>query len=175
MPTGLALDIEPHTESRIRSMAKKTTKKTTKKVSKRKTTKKAASRPGGGGPRTSRGTGYKSGDAKGRDLVIVESPSKAKTINKYLGDGYVVLASVGHIRDLPEKADKGDKSPVPGVAIEKRFTPTYRILSGKEAVMRELKRAAKDATGDGGQIWFATDLDREGEAIAWHLAQEMGI
>ncbi|MGD1914647.1 MAG: type I DNA topoisomerase [Phycisphaerales bacterium] len=166
-------------------MAKKTTKKTTKKVGKKTTKKvgkKTASRSGaarsGGGPRasrTSRGTGYKSGDAKGRDLVIVESPSKAKTINKYLGDGYVVLASVGHVRDLPEKADKGDKSPVPGVAVEKRFTPTYRILSGKETVMRELKRAAKDATGDGGQVWFATDLDREGEAIAWHLAQEMGI
>jgi len=168
-------------------MAKKTTKKTSKKVSKKKTSKKttkktaaksSAGGAGGGGPRTSRtsrGTGYKAGQAKGRDLVIVESPSKAKTINKYLGDDYVVLASVGHVRDLPEKADKGDKSPVPGVAIEQRFTPTYRVLSGKEAVMRELKRAAKDATGEGGSVWFATDLDREGEAIAWHLAQEIGI
>lgn len=174
-------------------MAKKTTKRTTKKVGKKttkkvgkKVAKKAASRSGGGarggagggGPRTSRtsrGTGYKAGQAKGRDLVIVESPSKAKTINKYLGDDYVVLASVGHVRDLPEKADKGDKSPVPGVNIEQRFTPTYRILSGKEAVMRELKRAASDATSEGGSVWFATDLDREGEAIAWHLAQEIGI
>ncbi|MFI4883490.1 MAG: type I DNA topoisomerase, partial [Phycisphaerales bacterium JB064] len=113
--------------------------------------------------------------AKGKDLVIVESPSKAKTINKYLGDKYVVLASVGHVRDLPEKADKGDKSPVPGVNVEKRFTPTYRVLSGKEAVMKELKRAATDAESSGGKVWFATDLDREGEAIAWHLAQEIGI
>lgn len=154
---------------------KKTTKKTSKKVGK-KVSKKTASRAGGGGrSRVSRGTGYKAGQAKGKDLVIVESPSKAKTINKYLGDDYVVLASVGHVRDLPEKADKGDKSPVPGVNIEKRFTPTYRVLSGKEAVMRELKRAATDATSEGGSVWFATDLDREGEAIAWHLAQEIGI
>ncbi len=158
-------------------MAKKTTKKTTKKTSKKKVAKKTAGRAsaGGGRGRVSRGTGYKAGTAKGKDLVIVESPSKAKTINKYLGDGYVVLASVGHVRDLPEKADKGDKSPVPGVDIEKRFTPTYRVLSGKEAVMKELKRAATDATSEGGNVWFATDLDREGEAIAWHLAQEIGI
>lgn len=162
-------------------MAKKTTKRTTKKTAKKvgkKTSKKVAKKAGAAGAgrgRSSRGTGYKAGQAKGKDLVIVESPSKAKTINKYLGDNYVVLASVGHVRDLPEKADKGDKSPVPGVNIEKRFTPTYRVLSGKEAVMRELKRAATDATSGGGHVWFATDLDREGEAIAWHLAQEIGI
>lgn len=160
-------------------MAKKTTKRTSKKTTKKvakKTTKKTASKaaPAGRG-RSTRGTGYKAGSAKGKDLVIVESPSKAKTINKYLGDEYVVLASVGHVRDLPAKADKGDKSPVPGVDLEKRFTPTYRVLDGKEAVMRELKRAATDATGSGGKVWFATDLDREGEAIAWHLAQEIGI
>jgi len=164
---------------------KTTTKKAGKKVAKKagattgsktgsKTTKKAAGGRGGGG-RSSRGTGYRAGQAKGRDVVIVESPSKAKTINKYLGEGYVVLASVGHVRDLPEKADKGDKSPVPGVAIEKRFSPTYRVLSGKETVVGELRRAARDATSSGGDVWFATDLDREGEAIAWHLAQEMGI
>lgn len=153
-------------------MAKTTTKRTTKKTAKKAAdTTKAPARAA----RPSRGTGYKAGSAKGKDLVIVESPSKAKTINKYLGDGYVVLASVGHVRDLPEKADKGDKSPVPGVAIEKRFTPTYRVLSGKEAVVRELKRAASDAVSGGGSVWFATDLDREGEAIAWHLAQEIGI
>ncbi|MEO1008878.1 MAG: DNA topoisomerase [Planctomycetota bacterium] len=164
-------------------MAKKTTKKTSKRTSKKvskktskKVSKKAAGRSAAGaGRRSSRGTGYKAGQAKGRDLVIVESPSKAKTINKYLGDGYVVLASVGHVRDLPEKAEKGDKSPVPGVALEKRFTPSYQVLSGKEAVMRELKRAAKDAQSEGGSVWFATDLDREGEAIAWHLADEIGI
>jgi len=145
---------------------KKSTKKTTKKTAK-KTTKKS----GSGG----KGLNYKSGQAKGKSLVIVESPAKAKTINKYLGDDFVVLASVGHIRDLPSKNLKGVKDPVPGVKIEKRFTPSYEVLKGKEAVVKDLKRAASDALGSGGDIWFATDLDREGEAIAWHLAQLIGI
>src|SRR5690606_3984812 len=111
------------------------------------------------------------GAVKGKQLVIVESPSKAKTINKYLGSGYVVMASVGHVRDLPSKNPKGDKSPVPGVNLEKDFTPTYEVLPGKSKAISELKRAAKQAS----DIWFATDLDREGEAIAWHLAEELGI
>ena len=136
-------------------MAKKTTKKTTKKTATRR------------GPRQS----YKAGDAIGKSLVIVESPSKAKTINKYLGPEYLVLASIGHVRDLPAKAKKGEKAPVPGVDLEHKFRPTYEILSGKEQVMKDLKRAAKDAN----EVWFATDLDREGEAIAWHLAEELGI
>ena len=152
-------------------MAKKTgttRKKTTKKAA----PKKAATgrKPAGRGKQT-----YKAGDAKGKSLVIVESPSKAKTINKYLGDEYVVLASIGHVRDLPSKNPKGVKQPVPGVNIEKRFQPSYEILSGKESVIKDLKRAAKDALGTGGEVWFATDLDREGEAIAWHLAEEIGI
>ncbi len=137
-------------------MAKRTT---TKKTTKKTTTKR--------GPRQS----YKAGDAKGKSLVIVESPSKAKTINKYLGPEYLVLASIGHVRDLPAKAKKGEKMPVPGVDLEHRFRPTYEILSGKEQVIKDLKRAAKDAD----QVWFATDLDREGEAIAWHLAEELGV
>ena len=107
----------------------------------------------------------------GKQLVIVESPSKAKTINKYLGPGYVVLASVGHVRDLPSRNPKGDKSPVPGVDLEKDFAPTYEIVPGKTKTITDLKRAAKNAS----HIWFATDLDREGEAIAWHLADELGI
>ncbi len=144
-----------------------------KKAARKKTAKKAPARSGGGarGKRQS----YSAGEATGKDVVIVESPSKAKTINKYLGSNYVVLASVGHVRDLPSKAPKGDKSPVPGVDLDRRFTPTYQVLDGKESVVRDLKRAAKDATGSGGKVWFATDLDREGEAIAWHLAQELGI
>lgn len=159
-------------------MAKKTTKKkTTKKTAKtgaaKKTAGKAAGTKASGGGR-SRQT-YKAGDAKGKDLVIVESPSKAKTINKYLGSEYVVLASIGHVRDLPSKNPKGVKAPVPGVDIEKRFTPSYEILKGKEQVIKDLKRAAKDSLSTGGTVWFATDLDREGEAIAWHLAQEIGI
>ncbi len=149
-------------------MAKKTTKKTTR----------AAGKKAGG--RTARASGggkqsYSAGEATGKDLVIVESPAKARTINKYLGGKYHVMASVGHVRDLPSKNPKGVKDPVPGVKIEKRFQPSYEILKGKEGVIKDLKRAAKDATASGGQIWFATDLDREGEAIAWHLAQELGI
>lgn len=156
--------------------AKKAAKKTTKKVSKAaaggsKVAKKTAKKAGG----KKFGSNYKAGAAKGKSLVIVESPAKAKTINKYLGDEYVVLASVGHVRDLPSKNPKGVKDPVPGVKLDKRFQPSYEILSGKEQVVKDLKRAAKDAQSTGGQIWFATDLDREGEAIAWHVAQELGI
>jgi DNA topoisomerase-1 len=119
--------------------------------------------------------GYVAGSAKGKHLVIVESPSKARTINKYLGPEFVVLASVGHVRDLPDRNPKGDKSPVPGVDLKNRFQPTYQVLPGKEKVVQDLKRAAKDVLSSGGDVWFATDLDREGEAIAWHLAQELGI
>jgi DNA topoisomerase-1 len=153
-------------------MAKKSSTSTKKKASKasgsKKTTKKASSRRGGG-------SNFKAGDAKGKSLVIVESPAKARTINKYLGADYLVMASVGHVRDLPSKNPKGVKDPVPGVKIEKRFSPSYEVLKGKEQVVKDLKRAAKEALTSGGEIWFATDLDREGEAIAWHLAQELGI
>jgi DNA topoisomerase-1 len=107
----------------------------------------------------------------GRQLVIVESPAKAKTINKYLGPDFVVQASVGHIRDLPAKSPKGSKMPVPGVDLDNDFAPTYEVLPGKQKTVAELKRLAKDAS----DIWFATDLDREGEAIAWHLSQVLGI
>ncbi len=110
-------------------------------------------------------------DATGKHLVIVESPSKAKNINQYLGSDYIVRASVGHVRDLPSKAPKGSKQPVPGVDLENDFEPTYEIMAGKKSAIADLKRMAKKAI----DVWFATDLDREGEAIAWHLAQEMGI
>jgi DNA topoisomerase-1 len=108
---------------------------------------------------------------KGKQLVIVESPAKAKTINKYLGSDYKVLASVGHVRDLPSKNPKGVKSPVPGVDLEHDFAPTYVVMDEKGKVISELKRTAKVAR----DIWFATDPDREGEAIAWHLAEEIGV
>lgn len=123
----------------------------------------------------SRGTSYTAGAAKNRHLVIVESPSKAKTINKYLGPEYLVLASVGHVRDLPSKNPKGVKSPVPGVDLEHDFKPTYAVSEGKDKVVSDLKRAAKESQASDKEVWFATDLDREGEAIAWHLAQELGI
>ena len=105
------------------------------------------------------------------ELVIVESPAKAKTIEKYLGPGFVVKASIGHIRDLPSRAPKGTKQPVPGVDLEHDFTPTYEIDDDKAKTVAELRRLAKGA----GDIWFATDLDREGEAIAWHLTQVLGV
>ena len=91
-------------------------------------------------------------------LVIVESPSKAKTITKYLGKGYKVMASVGHIRDLPKKL---------GVDIENGFQEEYEISPAKEKVVKELRAAAKTAD----ELILATDPDREGEAISWHLLE----
>ena len=105
------------------------------------------------------------------ELVIVESPAKAKTIEKYLGHGFVVKASVGHIRDLPSRAPKGIKQLVPGVDLEHDFAPTYEVDSAKKKTVTELRKLAKGAR----DIWFATDLDREGEAIAWHLAEELKV
>ncbi|MFM9059044.1 MAG: type I DNA topoisomerase [Planctomycetaceae bacterium] len=105
------------------------------------------------------------------ELVIVESPAKAKTIEKYLGRGFVVKASIGHIRDLPSKAPKGSKQPVPGVDLDHDFAPTYEIDSDKARTVTELRKLAKGAR----EVWFATDLDREGEAIAWHLTQVLGV
>ncbi len=105
------------------------------------------------------------------ELVIVESPAKAKTIEKYLGPGFVVKASVGHIRDLPKRAPKGSKQPVPGVDLDHDFAPTYEVDSAKQKTVTELRKLAKGAR----EVWFATDLDREGEAIAWHLTQVLGV
>jgi len=108
---------------------------------------------------------------QGKQLVIVESPAKAGTLNKYLGPDFVVMASVGHVRDLPDRNPKGVKDPVPGVDLENDFRPTYQVIKKKAKTVGELKKAARDAAG----IWLATDLDREGEAIAWHLAEALGI
>ncbi len=94
-----------------------------------------------------------------KNLVIVESPAKAKTIGRYLGKGYVVKASVGHVRDLPRKGL--------GVDVEHAFHPTYCIVQGKEEIVEDIQRAAKDCN----LIYLATDLDREGEAIAWHVVE----
>ena len=101
------------------------------------------------------------------NLVIVESPAKAKTIQRYLGEGWAVEASVGHIRDLPKRNPKGVKDPVPGVDLENDFEPTYEVSTDSKKVVTKLRKLAKTAD----TIWFATDLDREGEAIAWHLAE----
>ena len=138
----------------------------------------------------------------GKSLVIVESPAKAKTINKYLGDSFIVKSSVGHIRDLPtsgsgskvdpkarakaaaitrklspkkkiiHKARKAKEQLIArmGINPEKKWEANYQILPGKESVVRELKKLATQAD----KIYLATDLDREGEAIAWHLQQAIG-
>ena len=135
----------------------------------------------------------------GKSLVIVESPAKAKTINKYLGNDFIVKSSVGHIRDLPtggsgktvdpkerakaaaitrkmspeekviHKAKKAKEQLVSrmGINPDKGWKARYEILPGKEKVVSELKKLAKDAD----EIYLATDLDREGEAIAWHLRE----
>ncbi len=96
----------------------------------------------------------------GRALVIVESPAKAKTINKFLGRGFVVKASMGHVRDLPKRSIGVD---------EKTFAPTYAVLPEKKKTLAELKKAAKGASA----VFLAPDPDREGEAICWHLKEEL--
>jgi DNA topoisomerase-1 len=98
----------------------------------------------------------------GGSLVIVESPTKAKTIGKYLGRGYTVKATVGHIRDLPPRKL--------GVDVENGFTPEYVTIKEKAKTLAEIKKAAKSAS----RILIATDPDREGEAIAWHVASQVG-
>jgi DNA topoisomerase-1 len=97
-----------------------------------------------------------------KNLVIVESPAKAKTIEKYLGKDFTVKSSFGHIRDLPKKGLNID--------IEHDFEPTYAIALDKKKVVSELKTAAK-----GAEVWLASDEDREGEAIAWHLSEALGL
>ena len=138
----------------------------------------------------------------GKSLVIVESPAKAKTINKYLGNDFIVKSSVGHIRDLPtsgssgtvdtkarakaaaetrkmdpekKKVHKAKKAKAQliarmGIDPEHNWKANYKILPGKEKVVNELKKFAKDSD----TIYLATDLDREGEAIAWHLSEAIG-
>ena len=97
------------------------------------------------------------------NLVIVESPAKANTIKGYLGSNYKVIASKGHVRDLP-------KSTL-GIDVENGFEPHYINIRGKGDVIKELKKEAKAAN----KIFLATDPDREGEAISWHLATQLGI
>src|SRR3954451_11764202 len=98
----------------------------------------------------------------GKKLVIVESPAKAKTINKYLGSDYIVKASMGHVRDLPSK----------GMGVDlKTFVPEYEVLESRGKVIKELRALAKSSD----EVFLATDLDREGEAIAWHLKETLAV
>jgi len=101
--------------------------------------------------------------SKGRSLVIVESPKKAKSINKFLGPGFVVKASMGHVRDLPSKKL--------GLDVIRGYTPSYEIMPSKKDTIAELKREA----GKADTVYLATDPDREGEAIAWHLQQALDL
>src|SRR5688572_29790796 len=96
-----------------------------------------------------------------QSLVIVESPAKAKTINKYLGRKYKVMASMGHVRDLPKQTL--------GVDEERDFKPTYQVIASRKKVASELRSAAKKAEA----VYLAADPDREGEAICWHLAEAL--
>ncbi len=96
-----------------------------------------------------------------RNLVIVESPAKAKTIGKYLGKQYVVKASLGHVKDLPKKDLAVD--------VEHNFTPVYEVIEGKKKLIAELKAEAKKSDA----IYLAADPDREGEAICYHLQEEL--
>ena len=101
------------------------------------------------------------------NLVIVESPAKARTIERYLGDDYRVVASMGHVRDLPENPGKGKF----GVDIDHDFEPDYEIVADRRQQVKRIREAA----GRASTVWLATDLDREGEAIAWHVAEAAAI
>lgn len=138
---------------------KATTKKTTTKTkaAKAEDGETAAKKPAA--KRTTKKTEAK----PGTKLVIVESPAKAKTIGKYLGRGYTVTASMGHIRDLPASTL--------GIDVENGYTPKYITIKGKQKLVKELKAEAKKCDG----VLLATDPDREGEAISWHLANILGL
>ncbi len=110
-----------------------------------------------------KGKGKASASPRGKPLVIVESPAKAKTINRYLGSGYIVKASVGHVRDLP-------KSKL-GIDVEHDFAPQYLTIRGKKDIIKDLRSAAAKAK----IVYLAPDPDREGEAIAWHLKEALNI
>jgi DNA topoisomerase I len=147
---------------------------TTKKTPARKT---AAKRPAAKAApkRAAGGSGGAASGGAGRSLVIVESPTKARTISRFLPPGYKVLASVGHVRDLPQNASeipekyKKDAWARIGVDVENDFAPLYVVPSGSRKVLTELRAALKDVD----QLILATDEDREGESISWHLLQEL--
>jgi DNA topoisomerase I len=98
-----------------------------------------------------------------KNLVIVESPAKAKTIEGYLGKDFTVKSSFGHVRDLPDKDL--------GVDVKNGYQPAYEVSSDKTKIISELKKLAKSSD----EVWLATDDDREGEAISWHLKEALGL
>ncbi len=151
-------------ETGAKVAAKKVAKRTAKnKTTTKKTTKKKATARKSPAKKkaTKRKTAKKkrSTKVKGGSLVIVESPTKARTVARYLGRGFLVKATVGHVRDLPKRQL--------GVDVEAGFQPKYVVIKGKSKMLTEIKRAAKVADA----VYLATDPDREGEAIGWHVAQ----
>lgn len=145
--------------------AKKAPKKTASKAAKKTTVKKAATKKTAAkSTRTpTRSYTLSGADVTGKNLVIVESPAKGKTIKWFLGSEWEVKASFGHVSDLPQKTL--------GIDVKNDFKPTYETSPDKKKVIAELKKDAKVAK----QVWLATDEDREGEAIAWHVAQALGL
>ena len=102
-----------------------------------------------------------------KNLVIVESPAKAKTIEKYLGKDFTVMSSVGHIRGIAKKNKAGNDA----IETENGYKTTYEVDSAKKKTVAELRKAVKSAE----EVWLATDEDREGEAIAWHLCKVLDL
>nr|MBA3533091.1 type I DNA topoisomerase [Ardenticatenales bacterium] len=139
-------------EPKPRETKKKAPKQSKTRTNKKKTTPKAGSKRAKSGSSKSQGK-------RASKLVIVESPAKARTISKFLGSGYDVRASLGHVRDLLKSRLS--------VEVDQNFAPTYRVPNEKKEVVKEIAAAASRAT----EIWLATDPDREGEAIAWHLME----
>ncbi len=167
----------PATKKTARKAAKKTAKKAAKKVAKKvgaKVVKKAASKTASktvAKKATAQKTAGKSSTSRlsaripaGKKLLIVESPAKARTLGKFIGPDFQIKASVGHVRDLPQK---GNSRKGLGIDIEHGFRPDYQIIPGKEKTVQELKAYAAKAS----EIFLAPDPDREGESIAWHLAE----
>lgn len=158
---GLVAAPSPARKSAAKTVAKSPAKTVAKKAAAKSAAKKASSTKARSRSRV--GVAAPDDDepalAGGTTLVIVESPAKAKTIGKYLGKGFTVKATVGHVRDLPAKKL--------GIDIERGFAPDYVTIEGKEDILTELKRVAKSAR----EIFIATDPDREGEAIGWHVEQ----
>lgn len=148
-----------------RTASKKTTKrKSTAKRAVKKASAKTAGKSSKRAQKTAKPAAKKSAgsvSSAGKNLVIVESPAKARTLSGYLGSGYVVKASVGHILDLPRKRL--------GVKIQDNFEPEYEVIDGKEEIINALKKSAESTK----EIFIATDPDREGEAIAYHIAGEL--
>ena len=150
-------------------MAGSTSKTPARKTAAKKTAPKTVTRRASAGGSTGAPTGA------ARSLVIVESPTKARTIGRFLPPGYKVLASVGHVRDLPQNASeipekyKKDAWARIGVDVDNDFAPLYVVPGGSRKVLAELRAALKDAD----QLILATDEDREGESISWHLLQEL--